>query len=66
MEVERQSLVNGVCSNPGEEEEAWKVCWKFDILNVAKMFLWRACHNLLLTKTNLLRREVVKDSSCPI
>jgi hypothetical protein len=65
-EVERQSLVKGDCSNPGKNEEAWRVCWKLNIPNAAKMFLWRACHNLLPTKMNLLKRGVIKDSSCPI
>jgi ribonuclease HI len=66
MEVERQALAKGECSNPGEEEEAWKVCWHLNIPNAAKMFLWRACHNLLPTKMNLVKRGVIKEGSCPI
>jgi hypothetical protein len=56
MEVERQSFMRGAYSNPREEEDAWKVCWKLHIPNAAKMFLWRAFHNLLPTKTNLKKR----------
>jgi ribonuclease HI len=30
------------------------------------VFLWRACHNILPTKDNLLKRGIVQDSSCPL
>jgi hypothetical protein len=66
MEVERQSMENGDCSSPGEDEVIWKECWNLNIPNAAKTFLWRAGHNLLPTKMSLLKRRVVKDSSCPI
>jgi hypothetical protein len=40
--------------------------WKLQLPNAAKNFFWRACHNLLPTKDNLLRRKVVKEPLCPI
>jgi hypothetical protein len=30
------------------------------------MFLWRACHNLMLTIVNLPKRGVIMEPSCPI
>jgi hypothetical protein len=44
----------------------WKTMWKLRLPNAAKNFFWRACHNLLPTKDNLLRRKVVKEPLCPI
>jgi ribonuclease HI len=66
LEVEEQSREKGASSSPGEEERIWKECWNLNIPNAAKMFLWRAGHNLLPTKMNLMQRRVVKDSYCPI
>jgi hypothetical protein len=36
------------------------------ISNAVKMFLWKACNNILPTKENLLQRRVVSDNLCPI
>jgi hypothetical protein len=55
MEVERQTLEKGECSSLGEEDVVWKECWNLNIPNAAEMFLWRAGHNLLPTKMNLLK-----------
>lgn len=34
--------------------------------NSNKNFMWRACHNILPTRENLLRRKIITDSRCPI
>jgi hypothetical protein len=34
------------------------------IPNVAKVFLWGACKNILLTKENLCKRGVIKEDTC--
>jgi hypothetical protein len=52
--------------NQVKDSPLWKMIWKLPIQNVAKNFFWRACHNLLPTKDNLLRKKVVKDPFCPI
>jgi ribosomal protein L37AE/L43A len=35
------------------------------VSNPMKLFIWRACHNLLPTRANILKRKVVEDSTCP-
>jgi len=66
MEKELQLMRRGGRSRPREGDSVGKAIWNFKILNAVKMFMWRACNNHLLTKTNLLRRRVVFDSQCPI
>jgi hypothetical protein len=31
-----------------------------------KVFLWRACNNILPTKDNLFRRKISDDPQCPL
>jgi hypothetical protein len=64
--MERQARQNPGCSASKNEGEVWKTCWKLRVPNAAKMFLWRACHNLLPTKVNLFKRGVCESSVCPI
>ena len=33
---------------------------------LAKVFLWKACNNILPTKLNLFRKGIVPDALCPI
>ena len=53
-------------SNQVKASPLWKSLWTLPIQNVAKNFFWRACHDLLPTKDNLLRRKVVKKPFCLI
>jgi hypothetical protein len=39
--------------------------WNLKIPNAVKMFMWRACHDLLPTKQNLLLQGVISDDLCP-
>jgi hypothetical protein len=66
MEVEWQENQKGGTSAPGSVEEIWKMCWQLNVPNAVKMFVWKAGHNLLPTKANLLRRGVIKEAMCPI
>jgi hypothetical protein len=63
-ELEGQGLPEG--SRQIRKSSIWKHLWSAQVPNTAKNFLWRACHNLLPTKDNLLRRKVVDDPRCPI
>lgn len=37
----------------------WRILWKLPFTNAEKNFMWRASHNLLPTRDNLLWRKVV-------
>ncbi|XP_059429095.1 uncharacterized protein LOC132162892 [Corylus avellana] len=37
-----------------------------NILNVVKVFMWRACHNALATKSNLQHPKITEDPLCPV
>jgi ribonuclease HI len=63
-ELEMRGAPEG--STERKEFGLWKILWKLNIPNAAKNFFWRACHNLLPTKDNLLRRKVVTEPYCPI
>jgi hypothetical protein len=41
-----------------------RLIWSLNLPNAVKMFLWRACYNILSTKENLLKRGIVKDPFC--
>jgi ribonuclease HI len=64
IEIGERSMPGG--SAQKEESALWKTMWKLQLPNATKIFFWRACHNLLPTKDNLLRRRVVKEPMCPI
>jgi hypothetical protein len=41
------------------------VLWQLQVPNANKNFMWRACHNILPTRDNLMRK-IITDSRCPI
>jgi ribonuclease HI len=44
----------------------WQEIWKLRLPNAGKIFLWRACHEILPTWVNLYRRKIVEDALCPL
>ena len=44
----------------------WSTLWKFRIPNKIKVFGWRACNDILLTKLYLLKRRIIDNVMCPI
>lgn len=60
MKKERQDLLRGDGSDSSGGNEIWSLIWNL------KMFMWRACHNVLPTKENLLKRGIVNKLSSPI
>jgi hypothetical protein len=66
LAVDSQVDENGGASSPRKGEEIWRTCWSLNVPNNVKMFIWRACHNLLPTKLNLFKRRVIDSPLCPI
>ena len=42
----------------------WRRIWSILVPHKICHFAWRACHNALPTKDNLLRRKIVQDGLC--
>lgn len=66
MEVKRKDQSKGESSRKSPMENMWKTLWALPVPNVVKMFLWRACNNILPTKKNLFKKRVVSNMVCPI
>jgi hypothetical protein len=64
--IEMKNLEKAGSSKTVKTGDTWKKCWSLNVPNAVKMFLWKACHDLLSTKVNLLKRGVCDNSLCPI
>jgi hypothetical protein len=63
MEKDRTERHRGVGSTSSATSNFWKILWNMKVPNSVKMFLWRACHNIIPTKVNLQKRGIVMDPS---
>jgi hypothetical protein len=62
-----QTSNKGESSCSRQNEELRRTICQLRVPNAMKMFLWRACNNLLPTKENLFQRMIVSaDMLCPI
>lgn len=52
--------------NSKANDEYWKAILKLNIPNSVKLFLQRACHDILSTSVNLCKREVTDHILCLI
>ena len=57
------SLAPGT-SDPAANNMSWSNIWTLNVPNKVKHFIWRACHESLPTKKNLLIRKVTRNSIC--
>ena len=57
------SLAPGT-SDPAANNTSWSNIWTLNVPNKVKHFIWRACHESLRTKKNLLIRKVTRNSIC--
>jgi ribonuclease HI len=64
FEIERLERQKGECSNSGRFLNLWKILWGLLVPNSTKVFLWRACNDILPTKENLKKRGVIDDDLC--
>ena len=61
LAMERYGKQRPKCSYRAVISPIWKVLWNLKIPNASKNFMWRACHNLLPTRDNLLRQKIVTN-----
>jgi ribonuclease HI len=64
FEIERLERQKGECSKSGRFLNLWKILWGLLVPNSTKVFLWRACNDILPTKENLKKRGVIDDDLC--
>jgi hypothetical protein len=64
--MERQMSMKAGSLETSKISDLWKQCWSLNVPNAVKMYMWKACHNLLPTKANLFRRGVCENNQCPI
>uniref|UniRef100_A0A803QM48 Reverse transcriptase domain-containing protein n=1 Tax=Cannabis sativa TaxID=3483 RepID=A0A803QM48_CANSA len=51
-------------SNSAIAQTWWKQMWSLPLAPKLKHFLWRACHDILPTSHNLLKRKVLNTTCC--
>lgn len=56
----------GACSSGEKSEGIWNKVWNVKGPKVVQLFLWKACYNILPTKTNLFQRQVSPNPLCPL
>jgi hypothetical protein len=50
----------------GSCDEVWKRIWKLSVPKSAQNFLWRLAKNILPTRSNLEKKGIILDTSCPL
>ena len=59
-----KSADQGTSSERSHLRLFWKRIWDLPLPHKVRHFAWRACRDILPTKVNLMRRNVVKDQFC--
>lgn len=57
---------DGAQSSGSASSNLWSNLWKLNTTNGVKMFVSRACNNILPTLANLKSRNTVQEDACPI
>ena len=55
---------HGSSSDDNQPKKFWKLLWQIPAPHQVRHFIWRACRNILLTRKNLVRRQVLQDDHC--
>ena len=59
-------LEKGECSDTAGMKSLWKQIWGLSCPNKVRMFMWRACSNILPTKHLLRARSIGRDDVCDL
>ena len=61
-----QKSISGVASaSAGSIKVFWDGVWSSQVQPKVRNFIWRACHNILPTKTKLFEKKISTSFSCP-
>uniref|UniRef100_A0A2N9GC52 Reverse transcriptase zinc-binding domain-containing protein n=1 Tax=Fagus sylvatica TaxID=28930 RepID=A0A2N9GC52_FAGSY len=56
----------GESSNNSQVNNLWKGIWNASVPQKIKLFIWKACKNILPTKLNLFRKKACNSMSCDL
>lgn len=56
----------GMNRDPNPSHEVWNIIWHSNTIPIIKIFLWRACSEILPTKGNLVSRHIGTNPMCPM
>lgn len=63
-QLRKEEFKAGESSEHKADGPLWSRIWKAEVPNKIKIFSWRACHNILPTQDNLIRRRVGESAQC--
>lgn len=66
MEVGRRDRILGSSSTCSLSSSLWRRIWKLNIPQFVVLFLWRACNEILPTRSNLFKKKIISDPLCPM
>ncbi|RYR56253.1 hypothetical protein Ahy_A05g022008 [Arachis hypogaea] len=53
-------------STSEDKREIWREVWSMEVPQKIRMFLWKACQNILPVGSNLYKRKIASDPKCQI
>ncbi|KAG6647467.1 hypothetical protein CIPAW_07G081000 [Carya illinoinensis] len=63
---ERVKRMEGEASVRNSGVDIWKQIWNMKVQDVVRLFLWKAAHEILPTKVNLFKNQIIESKVCPI
>ena len=64
--LKQEEDMRGASSQTGVHSMVWTKIWHSHIPNKIKVFGWRACHEILPTRENLVQQQVLDDDTCEL
>jgi hypothetical protein len=66
LAMDRKEGNKGSCTSDDQNKKLWRAIWKVQAPTVVKVFLWKACSNILPTNLKLFRKGITPYALCPI